>query len=65
MDAGYKPAQRDSLYGIVKEPAVVLAEYQAALSRGGQPGGAEPGELVAGAGPQAPRQGGNSGAGVG
>ena len=31
VDAGYQPAQRDSLYGIVKEPARVLAEYEAAL----------------------------------
>lgn len=31
VEAGYKPAQRDSLYGIVKEPERVLAEYEAAL----------------------------------
>ncbi len=29
VDAGFKPAQRDSLYGIVKEPNAVLAEYDA------------------------------------
>ncbi len=30
VDAGYKPAQRDSLYGIVKSSDTVLAEYEAA-----------------------------------
>jgi len=64
VDAGYKPAQRDSLYGIVKEPAAVLAEYEALLGGGVQPDGAEAGELLAGAGRQGSGQGSDSRAGL-
>lgn len=36
VDAGYQPAQRGSLYEIIKPPAQVLAEYETALHRPAQ-----------------------------